>query len=259
MPAFLRSSSLISATKQSIQRAVQEIGKLVSSLDLLINNAGIYIGRPGTTAGSDRLGKLTMQGGVETLRTNAFGPMILTQGLLPLAASSHPRQESLVSRPAWLRLRILSALPLHYSVSKAALNMYMRGLAAQLRSSGIISVVINPGWVQTDMGGRGASITAKESVKWNSSRDGRTHAGTEWKLPELQRTNRTLVITLTSHLPGPSDSTMIREELLCTRRELLLQTSAQKKNNSLVAFRHTAAVTVLAFTFICAPIAVAQG
>jgi NAD(P)-dependent dehydrogenase (short-subunit alcohol dehydrogenase family) len=52
----------------------------------------------------------------------------------------------------------------HYSVSKAALNMYMRGLAAQLRSSGIISVVINPGWVQTDMGGRGASITPKESV-----------------------------------------------------------------------------------------------
>jgi len=53
---------------------------------------------------------------------------------------------------------------MHYSVSKAALNMYMRGLAAQLRSSGIISVVINPGWVQTDMGGRGASITPKESV-----------------------------------------------------------------------------------------------
>jgi len=149
--------------EESIQRAVVEIGRLVSSLDLLINNAGIYIGRPGTTAGSDRLGKLTMQGGVETLRTNAVGPMILTQGLLPLLQALP--QARIISLTSGLgSIANTSGAPMHYSVSKAALNMYMRGLAAQLRSSGIISVVINPGWVQTDMGGRGASITPKESV-----------------------------------------------------------------------------------------------
>jgi len=38
-----------------------------------------------------------------------------------------------------------------------------------------------------------------------------------------------------------------------------LQTSAQKKNNSLVAFRHNAALTVLVFTFICGPLASVQG
>ena len=146
--------------EESIQRAIEEIGKLVSSLDLLINNAGIYIGRPGTTAGSDRLGKLTMQGGVETLRTNAVGPMILTQGLLPLLQALP--QARIISLTSGLgSIANTAGAPMHYSVSKAALNMYMRGLAAQLRSSGIISVVINPGWVQTDMGGRGASITQK--------------------------------------------------------------------------------------------------
>lgn len=149
--------------EESIQRAVGGIGRLVSSLDLLINNAGIYIGRPGTAAGSDRLGKLTMQGGVETLRTNAIGPMIFTQGLLPLLLALP--QARIVSLTSGLgSITNTSGVPMHYSVSKAALNMYMRGLAVQLRSSGIISVVINPGWVQTDMGGRGASITAKESV-----------------------------------------------------------------------------------------------
>jgi NAD(P)-dependent dehydrogenase (short-subunit alcohol dehydrogenase family) len=149
--------------EESIQRAIEEIGKLVRSLHLLINNAGIYIGRPGTTAGSDRLGKLTMQGGVETLRTNAVGPMILTQGLLPLLQALP--QAKIISLTSGLgSIANTAGAPMHYSVSKAALNMYMRGLAAQLRSSGIISVVINPGWVQTDMGGRGASITAKESV-----------------------------------------------------------------------------------------------
>jgi NAD(P)-dependent dehydrogenase (short-subunit alcohol dehydrogenase family) len=149
--------------EESIQSAVEVIGKLVNSLDLLINNAGIYIGRPGTTAGSDRLGKLTMQGGVETLRTNAVGPMILTQGLLPLLQALP--QARIISLTSGLgSIANTAGAPMHYSVSKAALNMYMRGLAAQLRSSGIISVVINPGWVQTDMGGRGASITPKESV-----------------------------------------------------------------------------------------------
>jgi NAD(P)-dependent dehydrogenase (short-subunit alcohol dehydrogenase family) len=54
--------------------------------------------------------------------------------------------------------------PFHYSASKAALNMYMHGLASQLRSSGVISIVVNPGWVQTDMGGRGAAISAQESA-----------------------------------------------------------------------------------------------
>jgi len=160
---ILRIVQLDLSDEESIQGAVEKIGKLVSSLDLLINNAGIYIGRPGTTAGSDRLGKLTMQGGVETLRTNAVGPMIFTQGLLPLLqALPDTRIISLTSGLG--SIANTSGAPVHYSVSKAALNMYMRGLAAQLRSSGIISVVINPGWVQTDMGGRGASITPKESV-----------------------------------------------------------------------------------------------
>lgn len=148
----------------SIHRAVDEIGKLVTSLDLLINNAGIYIGRPGTAAGSDRLGKLTMQGGVETMRTNAIGPMILTQELLPLLKEA--KTARIVSLTSGLASITNSAgAPVHYSASKAALNMYMHGLAVQLRSAGVVSIVINPGWVQTDMGGRGAAITAEESAR----------------------------------------------------------------------------------------------
>lgn len=150
--------------EESILRAAEEIGSLVSSLDLLINNAGIYIGRPGTAAGSDTLGKLTMQGGVETFRTNAIGPMILTQSLLPLLEKAeHAKIVSLTSGLA--SIANTAGPPFHYSASKAALDMYMHGLAVQLRKSGTISVVINPGWVQTDMGGRGAAITAEESAK----------------------------------------------------------------------------------------------
>ena len=51
-----------------------------------------------------------------------------------------------------------------YRSSKAAVNMVMRSLAIDLAPRGITCVVVNPGWVQTDMGGPHATITASESV-----------------------------------------------------------------------------------------------
>jgi NAD(P)-dependent dehydrogenase (short-subunit alcohol dehydrogenase family) len=50
-----------------------------------------------------------------------------------------------------------------YRSSKAAVNMVMRSLAIDLAPRGITCVVINPGWVRTDMGGPNASLTAAES------------------------------------------------------------------------------------------------
>ena len=44
--------------------------------------------------------------------------------------------------------------PCHYSASKAALNMYMRNLAADIGHQGLISVLVAPGWMRTSMGGR---------------------------------------------------------------------------------------------------------
>jgi len=51
-----------------------------------------------------------------------------------------------------------------YRSSKAAVNMVMRSLAIDLAPRGITCVVINPGWVQTDMGGQHARLTTSESV-----------------------------------------------------------------------------------------------
>jgi NAD(P)-dependent dehydrogenase (short-subunit alcohol dehydrogenase family) len=51
-----------------------------------------------------------------------------------------------------------------YRSSKAAVNMVMRSLAIDLGPLGITCVVVNPGWVLTDMGGPHASLTTAESV-----------------------------------------------------------------------------------------------
>ena len=55
-----------------------------------------------------------------------------------------------------------SSIP--YRSSKAAVNMVMRTVAIDLAPRGISSVVINPGWVKTDMGGPSAPLTPTESV-----------------------------------------------------------------------------------------------
>lgn len=150
--------------EHSIKGAVQQVEKAATSLDLLVNNAGIYLGRPGAVPGSDRLGTLSMESGVATMRTNAIGPMVLTQELLPLLKKG--RRPKIVSLTSGLgSIASSGGAPYHYSASKAALNMYMHGLAMELRPQGIICVVINPGWVATEMGGRGAPMTAEESAR----------------------------------------------------------------------------------------------
>jgi NAD(P)-dependent dehydrogenase (short-subunit alcohol dehydrogenase family) len=51
-----------------------------------------------------------------------------------------------------------------YRTSKAAVNMAMRTAAIDLKSRGISCVVLNPGWVKTDMGGPNATLTPEQSV-----------------------------------------------------------------------------------------------
>lgn len=51
-----------------------------------------------------------------------------------------------------------------YGATKAALNRMMRSVAMDVKDRGIVIGLVHPGWVQTDMGGPNAEITAQESA-----------------------------------------------------------------------------------------------
>lgn len=46
-----------------------------------------------------------------------------------------------------------------------ALNMLNRSLSIEIEKEGIIAIVVNPGWVQTGMGGQNAGLTPEQSVR----------------------------------------------------------------------------------------------
>jgi NAD(P)-dependent dehydrogenase (short-subunit alcohol dehydrogenase family) len=99
------------------------------------------------------------------LRVNTVAPVMVTRAFLPLLEKAeHPK---VVHIGSWLGSIALKKNGGNYSyaVSKSALNMMNRALAYDIQPKNIISVVINPGWTQTIMGGSKAQFTVEESVE----------------------------------------------------------------------------------------------
>ncbi|XP_054616172.1 dehydrogenase/reductase SDR family member 7B isoform X1 [Dunckerocampus dactyliophorus] len=125
---------------ESLDSAAEEILKCYGQVDVLINNAGIsYRGNILDT-------HLSVQRDV--MQTNYFGPVALTQALLP----------SLVRRRSGHIVVISSvqgkiAIPYRsaYAASKHATQAYFDCLRAEVERHGITVTVISPGYIRTNL------------------------------------------------------------------------------------------------------------
>lgn len=134
-------------------RAAEEVASRHGYLHALVNNAAIHYDTWQQAANAD-LGVVT-----EALETNLLGAWRTTQAFLPLLrASGHGRVVNVSSGAG--SITEMGAGPPAYQVSKAALNALTRTLAAELSDSGILVNAVCPGWVATDMGGRGGRPVA---------------------------------------------------------------------------------------------------
>ena len=124
-------------------------------LDLLVNGAGVL-------HSGERFGSVSAVNLDDSFRTNAMGPFLLTQALAPRLADG-ARVANITSQLGSIANTTRFGTP-SYDISKAAQNMATALLAAALRERGILVVALHPGWVQTDMGGAGATVTPQDSV-----------------------------------------------------------------------------------------------
>lgn len=138
--------------------AVDELaGKLSGRpIDVLINNAGI---------GGPRQESMDMdeEGFMQVLHTNTVAPLKMCQAFRTNVAASEQKKIAVISSGLG-SIENNNGGRYAYRASKAALNMIMKGLAADWEQDGITIVVFSPGWVKTDMGGPNAMYTPEESI-----------------------------------------------------------------------------------------------
>ncbi|MDF0498645.1 SDR family oxidoreductase [Bradyrhizobium yuanmingense] len=133
------------------------------AIDILINNAGVLGPKNQSPDGIDA------EGWMSALRVNALAPVLLSLALADnlkrsrekklVAISSDYGSVSIVWPPTTSARNRYA-----YRASKAALNSGMRALSSDWAADGVIVGLFNPGWVQTDMGGPTARITAEQSA-----------------------------------------------------------------------------------------------
>lgn len=161
--ANLKTYSLDLSSPESIKKCADDIRSSGMKIDILINNSGILTDEDETSVVP---GKLR-----EVLEVNVIGTADFTERMIP--AMNKGSHIVFISSAAGSITDMDDVMASHhpyyypaYKISKAALNMYARTLAARMTHDkyDITVSCIHPGWVRTDMGGDEAPISAEEAA-----------------------------------------------------------------------------------------------
>ncbi|MBE7210875.1 MAG: SDR family oxidoreductase [Gluconacetobacter diazotrophicus] len=140
--------------------AIAELPNDLPAFDVLINNAGI-------AAPEERYGAFDAGMMTRVLFVNSIAPMLVTQALTPLLerGGKEPKVVCITSELGSITQAQGLSFGLSYGMSKAALNMGVKKLGSELKRRGIAVIAMHPGWVQTDMGGKNATLQPEESIR----------------------------------------------------------------------------------------------
>lgn len=142
--------------------------KIFGKLDLVVNNAGV---NPKDDADKNRMAKafylnqLDAEELLKVIHVNSIAPLLVVKHFRTLFSKSE--KPMVVNISSWLGSVSKLSFGGHYGYvgSKNLLNVFNKSMANELKQDGIICVNVNPGWVQTDMGGANAHFTPAEAVR----------------------------------------------------------------------------------------------
>lgn len=127
------------------------------SIDVLVNNAGVYGPRTG-------FGETDYDDWLDVLKVNTVAPLRMVERFVEHVAESERKLIVNISSVMGSIAENSGGGSYIYRSSKAALNMVVKGLSVDLAERGITVIAFHPGWVQTDMGGESAAVTPADSV-----------------------------------------------------------------------------------------------
>lgn len=125
----------------SVDRALEEIRRKAGPVDVLVNNAGIAI-----VAVMEEISLADLR---RQFETNLFGAVRVTQRVLP---HMRERRRGRIINMSSVSGRFSSSLFGPYAGTKFALEAISDALRLELRSFGIYVVLIEPGYIPTNMG-----------------------------------------------------------------------------------------------------------
>lgn len=145
------------ADPQSIQQLGQALEKQFGRVDILVNNAAVYL--------DEGLSVLNVPRDIIrlTFETNVFGPWLLCQAVIPGMVRRNYGRIVNVSSGAGQLAGMNDYAP-SYSASKTALNALTRLAADAVQGSNVLVNAVDPGWVRTDMGGPGAPRSIEQGI-----------------------------------------------------------------------------------------------
>ncbi|KAJ3076338.1 hypothetical protein HK102_005433 [Quaeritorhiza haematococci] len=138
---------------------VKDLGNTLkqTQIDLLINNAGVLY--------EEEFEDVTAESMLEQYKTNAIGPLLVIQSLLPsLLLSPAAKVINMTSRAGSIDDNGSSGY-YGYRASKAALNMITKCLSIDLKGNGIPVVALHPGYIRTGMTGNHGDMDPEEAVE----------------------------------------------------------------------------------------------
>lgn len=144
------------ADPDSVATFVNETAK--EPIDVLINNAGVYLDR------GIPFGRLDYAGWVTSFQINAVGPVRIAEGLADAVAGSERKAMVFISTQMASIAENTAGGAFAYRATKAALNAAVKSMSLDLKSRGVACLLLHPGWVRTDMGGKNATLDVRDSV-----------------------------------------------------------------------------------------------
>ncbi|WP_394547996.1 SDR family oxidoreductase [Priestia aryabhattai] len=150
------------SSEASIRQAAATVNEQYERLDVLINNAGIYLDK------NQKIVNLDPSFLEKTLETNFFGAYHVIRSFMPLMEQQAYGRIINVSSEYGAMSEMSSPGVGAYKLSKLILNGLTQLIAAESNNDIKINAV-DPGWVSSDMGGPSAPRTpqqAASSILW---------------------------------------------------------------------------------------------